>query len=233
MQLFCFPYAGSGALIYRDWQLGVPAYAEVLPIQLPGRENRMAEKPLDSLDLLLYTVADVLEPNLDCPFVFWGHSFGALVAFELAREFRRRGVTLPIALFVSGREAPSVPDLDPPLHLLPNDDFVHELSLRYDGIPQEVLGEPDLLQLLIPALRADLTMSEMYVYAEEEPLECPIFAYGGLQDAKVSCADLDAWRKETSQTFSVRQFPGDHFFIQSAKVRVLQELSEDLEQVCQ
>ena len=218
-------------MIYRAWQAGLPGNVEVLPIQLPGRENRMDEKPLDNLSRLLDMVADVLEPQLGRPFAFFGHSLGALVAFELVREFRLRRLPLPAALFVSGREAPSVPDLDPPLHILADDALVRELCRRYDGIPQDVLEEPDLLQLLIPSLRADLAMSETYTYGEEEPLACPIFAYGGWQDARVSRADLDAWQRETCETCSVRLFPGDHFFIQSMRVRVLQELSEDLEQV--
>lgn len=230
-RLFCFPYAGSGASVYRAWQGGLPANVELLPIQLPGRENRMVEKPLDCLSRLCDTVVDVLGPYFEPPFAFFGHSLGALIAFELTRELRHRGLPLPTALFVSGREAPRVLDLDPPLHPLPEDAFIRELCQRYGGIPQEVLEEPELLKLLIPALRADLTMNETYGYVEKEPLACPIYAYGGLQDARVSRADLDAWQRETRDTFIVRMFPGGHFFIQSARDRVLQELSEDLQQV--
>lgn len=227
LRLFCFPYAGGGALSFRTWPNGLPTTIEVCAVELPGRGTRMRLAPFTRLDPLVEAIAQALLPYLNKPFAFFGHSMGGLVSFELARLLRREYGLLPVQLFVSGRGAPQVPDLDPPIHALPEPAFLDELR-RYNGTPEAVLENKELMQLLLPILRADFAVLETYVYATEPPLGCPITAFGGLQDCKVSCDDIEAWRNQTSTSFSLQMLPGDHFFLNSAQALLLQSLTRQL-----
>ena len=155
---------------------------------------------------------------------------GALVSFELARSLRRAQHSLPLHLFVSGQRSPQVPDLDLPIHALPESEFLDELR-RYNGTPEEVLYNVELMQLLLPRLRADFAVLETYRYTHETSLGCPISALGGLQDWKANPADLAAWRDQTQAAFDLRLFPGDHFFIYTVQSQVLSYLCRQLNQV--
>ncbi len=208
----------------------MPLDVEVCRIQLPGRENRLREPPFNQIASLVEVLAQVIEPYLSVPYVFFGHSVGALVAFELARQLRKLNRLGPAHLFVSGRRAPQIFDRDPPIHKLPDAEFVRELGRRFDGIPEAVRQDAELMNVLLPMLRADIAIDETYVYLDEEPLDSPISAFGGLQDPKVSHDDLGAWRNQTRGTFSQRMFPGNHFFLQSAQALLLQAISQDLAQ---
>jgi medium-chain acyl-[acyl-carrier-protein] hydrolase len=152
---------------------------------------------------------------------------GGLVSFELARLLRKKYGLNPAHLFVSGYRAPQVPDPDPPIHALPEPEFLEELR-RLNGTPEAVLENAELMQLLLPALRADFAVIETYAYIPESPLDCPITAFGGLQDREVSCDDLEAWREQTNAAFSLQTLPGDHFFLHSAQPLLLQSLSQKL-----
>jgi len=229
LRLFCLPYAGGGAAAYRAWADGLPPEIEVCRIELPGRGSRFAEPRFKSAAELVRAAADGLRPHLDPPFALFGHSMGALLAFELARELRRRGRPLPALLLVAGHEAPQCPDPDPPLSHLPDSEFVEEIRRRYDGIPAEVLAEPELLDLLLPVLRDDVALLERYRYSEEPPLDCPISCLGGEEDRRVSRESLEAWRDQTVRSFALRLIPGGHFFIESARAAVLRAVGEDLE----
>jgi medium-chain acyl-[acyl-carrier-protein] hydrolase len=228
LRLFCLPYAGGGAAAFRRWPNHLPAQIELCAIQPPGRENRLREVPICQLSPLVVVVAGVLEPYLDLPCAFFGHSVGSLVAFELARQLRKLHRPAPAHLFVSGRRAPQIPDRDPPMHQLADDDFIRELDRRFDGVPEAVRQEAELMSLLRPMLRADIALDETYVYADGEPLDSPISAFGGLQDRKVSHDDLAAWRDQTRGAFTHRMLPGNHFFLQSAQEMLLQAISQDL-----
>jgi surfactin synthase thioesterase subunit len=225
--VFCFPYAGGGASAFRGWARELPADVEVLAIRAPGRESRIAETPFARLEPLVSALTEVLLPHLDIPFVFFGHSLGALVCFEVARELRRRSAPGAVRLIVSGRQAPHVPDPDPPVHHLPDREFL--IAVReFNGTPDEVVQHAELLELLLPVLRADIAINETYEYRSEPPLDCPISAFGGLQDEKSPRESIAAWRKQTSSAFSLRMFPGDHFFIHTARRSVLEAISQDL-----
>jgi surfactin synthase thioesterase subunit len=227
LRLFCFPYAGSGASIFRTWSDALPADVEVCPIQFPGRGTRLMETPFTQLSPLVQALAQALVPLLDKPFAFFGHSLGALVSFELARQLRRQAGIQPIHLFVSADRAPQIPQRDRPIHALPEREFLAELS-RLNGIPGKVLEEPDLMQILLPVLRADFAVYETYAYSAEAPLNCPFSIFGGLQDTRVSRGDLEAWRNQTSVSFSLQMFPGDHFFLNTTQPLLLQLLSQEL-----
>jgi amino acid adenylation domain-containing protein len=227
LRLFCFPYAGSGASIFRIWSDSLPADVELCPVELPGRGTRPMETPFTQLAPLVEALARALLPVLDKPFAFFGHSFGALVGFELARQLRRESGVQPVRLFVSADRAPQFFHRDRPMHALPEREFLIELR-RLNGIPGEVLEEAELMQIMIPILRADLAVYETYEYSTELPLDCAITTYGGLQDHRVSQGHLEAWRDQTNASFSLRMFPGDHFFWHTTQPFFLRALSQDL-----
>jgi medium-chain acyl-[acyl-carrier-protein] hydrolase len=213
--------------MFRTWPDDLPPDIEVCPVQLPGRESRLKEPPFTRLKHLVQTLVPLLCPYLSIPFAFFGHSMGALISFELARQLRRRSGLSPVHLFVSGRPAPPIPAPDPPIHELPESAFVEELR-RLNGTPESVLQNPELMQLVLPILRADFALSETFVYSTEDPLDCPISAFGGLQDGEVSHNDLAAWREQTHSSFTLRIFPGNHFFLQSARALILSAVSQEL-----
>ncbi|MEW6491282.1 MAG: beta-ketoacyl synthase N-terminal-like domain-containing protein [Cyanobacteriota bacterium] len=228
LRLFCFPYAGAGASIFRTWLEELPPEIEICPIQLPGRENRLKETPFTRLSPLIQTLAPLLSPYLDIPFAFFGHSLGALLSFELAREFRSSNFPSPVHLFVSGSRAPQIPDLDVPIHRLPEPKFLESLR-RLNGTRPEVLQNPELLQVFLPALRSDFAILETYFYATQERLDCPITAFGGMEDSKVSHEQLDAWRNQTRGEFKLQLFPGDHFFLHNNRQPLLQAIAREIQ----
>jgi medium-chain acyl-[acyl-carrier-protein] hydrolase len=226
LRLFCFPFAGAGTSAFRGWAAGLPASIGVCPVRLPGRESRLAEVPFRHMEPLVRALAEAILPFIDPPFAFYGHSMGAAIAFELTRLLRRANRSLPAALFVSGARAPRFRLGHVPLPEPTEAEFLRDLD-RLEGIPPEVRQNPDLLRLVLPALQADTALYRRYVYREEPPLDCPIFAYGGAEDPNVRREHLDAWRNETTGAFSLRIFPGGHFFIDSARTEFLVALSED------
>ena len=227
LRLFCFPYAGSGASIFRTWPDALPADVEVCPVQFPGRGTRLMETPFTQLTPLVQALTQALAPLLDKPFAFFGHSLGALVSFELARQLRRQSGVQPVHMFVSADCAPQIPQRNSPIHALPEEEFLVELR-RLNGIPGKVLEELDLMQIMLPVLRADFAVYETYAYSAEAPLNCPFSIFGGLEDRRVSRGELEAWRDQTSVSFSLRMFPGDHFFLNATQPLLLQVMSEEL-----
>ncbi|HVB29716.1 MAG TPA: alpha/beta fold hydrolase [Terriglobia bacterium] len=227
LRLFCFPYAGSGAAIFRTWSEGLPSDVEVCPVQFPGRGTRLMETPFTQISPPVEALAQALAPLLGKPFAFFGHSLGALVGFELARQLRRQSGVQPVRLFVSADRAPQIPHRGRPIHALPEEEFLGELR-RLNGIPKKVLEDVELMRIMLPVLRADFAVYETYAYSTEPPLNCPISTFGGLQDHRVSRGDLEAWRDQTSVSFSLRMFPGDHFFLNTIQPLLLQALSQEL-----
>ncbi len=228
-RLFCFPYAGAGASIFHNWAKKLPREMELCAIQLPGRESRIRETPLNRLKDVVTILVPLLKPYLDRPFAFFGHSMGALLSFELARELRRQNYPLPFHLFVSGRNAPQLLDLQPPIHRLPDPQFIEKIK-EFNGTPDSVWQDTKLMEQFLPVLRADFAILETYFYGNEAPLDCPITAFGGLEDGQVSETKLGAWNKQTKAEFNLQMFPGDHFFLHSREQELLQALSTQLEQ---
>ncbi|HWU90247.1 MAG TPA: alpha/beta fold hydrolase [Kofleriaceae bacterium] len=229
LRLLCVPYAGGGASVFRRWPDGLPADVELLAIEPPGRETRLRERPFDQLGPLVEALADAVAPRVRPPFAVYGHSLGALVAFGLARELRRRSLGEPVHLFVSGRRAPQLPELSPSYHL-PDPALVDRLR-RLGGIPDALFQEPDLLAFFLPILRADLAVTETAVIPVDDPLACPITALGGLSDERASVAELEAWRAWTRGAFDREMFPGGHFFLQTERTAVLDALSRRLARI--
>ena len=215
LRLFCFPYAGGSSRIFQNWSKLFPDTIEVCPIQYPGRGNRLREQPFNSITALAADITQSLLPLFDIPFSFFGHSMGATVAFEVARHLRRSNKSLPLHLFVSGCRAPHLPK-QLMFYNFPEPEFIHQLRLL-KGTPAEVLEHPELMQLLLPMLRADFEAVQTYDYVAESPLSCPFSAYGGREDEEVSESSLDGWREHTTGPFSLQIFPGDHFYLQTSE----------------
>ena len=227
-RLFCFPRAGAGASSFRNWAEDCHPHLEAILIQPPGRETRLAEAPLRSMDSLVAAIADALADFLDRPFAFYGHSLGAKAAFETARELRRRRLPAPAHLYAAACPGPSLPWHHPPLRALPDTELLSELQKLYGGVPREVAADPDLRALLVPALRADLTIVETYRYNDEEPLAIPVTCFTGSDDHMTPESDVLAWRRHSSAAFRLRTFPGDHFFPAAARKSILELIASDL-----
>lgn len=226
LRLFCLPYAGGGASIYREWAKFLPADVGVYPIQLPGRENRITEPPLYAMSELIAAVSQAIVPYLERPFVFFGHSLGARMAFELARHLRRRWNIRPCRLIVAGSRAPHLAE-PKPLHQLPDAEFIQELR-RFSGTPETILQNRELMDLFMPVLRADFTVDETYVYSAESPLACPISAFGGTEDLEASREEMEAWAGHTCGVFTVELVRGNHFFLQTGRELLLRSVSQIL-----
>src|SRR5215470_622662 len=228
LRLFCLPCAGRGAALYRGWPEFSGCEMELCAMQLPGRESRLKESPFTRMSDAVERLVEALERYLDLPFALFGHSMGAILCFELARQLRSRYGVRPIHLFVSARRAPQFPDPRPPLRHLPDARFIAEIGRRYNGLPREVLANPELMELLLPMLRADVQMIETYVYEPGLPLDCPITSLGGVEDSDLRIEDLEGWSTHTNSRFETKVFPGDHFFIQSVPKEVLGTISLSL-----
>lgn len=228
MRLFCFHHAGAGAGSFRPWV--APLAAEgvaVSAVQLPGRENRFLEAPYTRLDDALGALVPELTPWLDRPYAFFGHSLGALVAYEAARAVVAAGGPAPVHLHVSGRIAPQLSDPRRRLHRLSDPELLAELR-ALGGIPAAVLENRELMALTLPVLRADLAVNEGYRHAAGTPLDVPITAFGGSDDPKVQPLELGEWARQTSARFRVCVLPGGHFFTSTALPELLREILGDL-----
>ncbi|GAB3432926.1 thioesterase II family protein [Flindersiella endophytica] len=227
LRLFCFSYAGGGSALFRSWTDRLLARVEVCAVQLPGRESRTAEPPYRRLKPLVDDLTLAVEPLLDKPFAMFGHSMGALVAFELTRQLRRASAPQPERLFLAAFRAPQLPSPNIRIHHLP--DEVLKTVLRKEGTPKEVLENEELMRALLPTLRADLELCDTYEFAPESPLEVPMSIFGGHQDVRVGRADLERWEDQAGAGFNLTMLPGSHFFVHSAQDLLLAQLSTELE----
>jgi medium-chain acyl-[acyl-carrier-protein] hydrolase len=200
---------------------------EVGAIQLPGRGHRLGEPHLRRLAPLSRIVARELLPYLDKPFVFFGHSLGALLCFETARSLRSENQRQPAHLFVSAAEAPHCWSTEEPLSGLPKGALVKILR-EFGGAPEEALQNDELLDLMLPTIRADFELCETYAYHPEPPLECPMTIYGGLEDHEVEAGRLAAWSEMTVGACEIRKFPGGHFYLNSSQATFLRTFAGDL-----
>ncbi|MFE6686300.1 thioesterase II family protein [Streptomyces sp. NPDC057743] len=227
LRLFCLPHAGGGAYAYRSWARRLAPHIEVVAIRPPGRERRYGEEPFTSLDRLVPALVRALGPWLDRPHAYFGHSMGALTAFEVCRTARHIGLPQPERLLVSGTPAPQLPRNRPRLHDAPTDAFVQRLR-DLGGTPPEVLADADALSAILPTLRADWSVAETYAYRPGPPLTCPLSVFGGTTDPQATAEELRAWRAQTEGDCTLREFPGGHFFLNTHHTEVLSAVSHDL-----
>lgn len=212
VRLWCLPFAGGGAAIWRPWALALAGFAELFAIRAPGREDRFAEPPMARWSELVAAIVENMAPYLNENYVLCGVSLGGLLAFEIARTLRARGLPMPRALVICATRAPHHPADRPLLHLLPDRELVAEVERRYGAIPPEVRDDPEVLALVLPVLRADLAVYETYAYAEAAPLDLPILALAGRHDRTVSPAQVRDWHAYTTAEAETDVLPGGHFF---------------------
>lgn len=225
-RMWCIPHSGAGASAFAPWTPHVPASFELCRIQLPGREDRTAEPMPATLEALVTDLASAVAPHLDLPFVLFGHSGGAIVAFELARVLARRG-TPPLRLIVSACRAPHLPPRGRPFHELADRELLDEIR-RLDGTPEDALGNADLMALVLRRIRTDVALFESH-RRETAPIDCPITAIGGLADDSVGRDELLAWSSQTTAAFRLRMVEGDHFYVMKRAGEVVHLLAGELE----
>ncbi|HEX4036859.1 MAG TPA: alpha/beta fold hydrolase [Acidobacteriaceae bacterium] len=228
IRLFCFPYAGGGCSAFRSWVEEAGHDLELCFLQYPGRENRIREQPIARLAELVPLLASGMTSWLDRPFGFYGHSLGGRIAFETARELRRRRSRGPACLFVGASHAPQLRWPYPPLHAMDEGPFLEGMQERYGGVPKQILDDPEMRALLIPTLRADVAMLETYAYTAEPPLDCDITVFGGNTDRTVERPALEAWKDQTRGAFRFHALSGGHFFLQTARRELLSTIQADL-----
>ena len=227
LRLICFAHAGGGAGVFSTWHRALPSQIELCAVQLPGRDLRRKEPFILDLNRLVDELLVALAPMHDRPVALFGYSLGGLLAFEYARALRRAKQPGPTQLIVGAARAPQRPP-DPAIHKLAQADFVREMGARYDGIPRAVLDDPELLAYFLPVIRADLALLDSYRYRQEPALSCPITAFGGRDDKRITAQEVAFWEAQTSAAFSSRIFPGGHFFMTSARDQLLSALSQTL-----
>lgn len=222
--LLCIPHAGAGAAAYRAWRAWLPSDVELGLVHLPGREARIAEAPARRMEELLPPLVEALVRDAESPFALFGHSLGALVAYELAR----RASSPPRRLFVAGRGAPHLPAPWRDLHSRGD----AELARAFQGLggtPPEVLAHPELLALILPTFRADLEVASTYVHEPRPPLACGVTAFAGRSDPLAPPADVEAWRMQAAHgDFRLRTFEGGHFFLLERQAEFAEAMRDEL-----
>lgn len=226
LRLFTFSYAGGGASVFRQWNRLLAPRIDTYSVQLPGRETRFTEPRLTDFSTAVNAIVEALRPSLTRPFAIFGHSMGAMLAFETVRQLRRLNGPMPQHLFVSGCSAPQIREPNT-YSQLPDDEFLQKVR-KYGGIPDEILHHTELLQLVLPVLRADFQLFESYEFIDEAALDCPITVFGGLDDADAPHDHLTPWRIHTTKAFRLRMFEGGHFYLNAAQNLLLSEIAGDL-----
>ncbi|MFE2104610.1 thioesterase II family protein [Kitasatospora sp. NPDC059463] len=231
IRLFCFPHAGGAATSFFSWGAALPGDVEVLALQYPGRQDRGAEAHLRSVPELADRIHEAVRPLLDAPYAFFGHSMGAILSFEVARRIAREDGPAPAHLFVSGRRAPSLVKHEE-LHRASRADFVAEMG-RLGGTDPRILADEELLDLVLPTVRADYEAIETYRYEPGPPLSCAITGLTGDRDPRASVDEVAAWTQHTLGRFDLRIFPGGHFYLEDCRAGVLDVISSVLSGVRQ
>ncbi|MFI5727010.1 alpha/beta fold hydrolase [Streptomyces cyaneofuscatus] len=227
LNLYCLPYAGSSARIYAPWQDELPSWVTLVPLELPGRGARWSESAKSDLSELLDDLARRVEQAGHAPYAIFGHSFGGVLAFELARHLRMRGFPAPRRLLVSGCPAPHLAVPDESSHDLPTEEFVHRLR-QLSGTPEELLENDELMELYIPVIRADYTILDHYKPSRAEPLGCGITAFYGRDDEDADRAAVEAWDPYSDRDFAVEEIAGDHFFLRDSRSELLEGVTRYL-----
>lgn len=224
MRLFCFPYAGGGASVFRNWKTYLPKDIEAFAIQPPGRETRFSEPPVSDFGKYVEQSVQAILPFTDMPFALFGHSLGAAAAFETARVLEKHGISARL-LIVSGRQSPGSPPTRAPIAHLADEEFLKAVA-SYNGTPAEVLNNRDLMELLLPMIRADFSLAEGYRYSPDLKLRCPIIALASRQDQWLDPETIIGWSGMTEGPFESQWFDGDHFYLNRYTRELVELLAE-------
>ena len=229
LRIICFPYAGGSASTYISWADWLPENVELIAVQLPGRASRMFEPAYSDIDALIRELVDIIPNIISRPYVLFGHSLGSRIAFELMSQCKDAGLKLPQHFIASGCRGPHIPPQEGPTYHLPDEEFIAKLS-ELNGTPREVLENVELMELYLPLLRADFKLADTYQYSSDTVFDCPISVFGG-KDDDVTRDDLQSWESFFSHEADVRIIPGDHFFIESEKQLIANEVNIILKRV--
>jgi medium-chain acyl-[acyl-carrier-protein] hydrolase len=227
VRLYCLPHAGGTAAIFRSWRKLLGPDIEICAVEYPGHGSRLGEPLFDTIEQVARSVADAVMANSSMPYALFGHSMGSLVAFEACHLLATRRAAMPRLLIPSGHRAPRTPRSAPLMHNAPDAEFLAHLR-ELGATPHEVFSSPDLLELMLPILRADFRACETYRPRDRPRLHIDVAAYGGLGDADASRDELLAWQEETTGECAMRMFPGGHFFVSDCADRVVTMLERDL-----
>lgn len=229
-RLFCFPYAGGGGGIYKKWLPHLGNDVSVYPVILPGRERRFSEPPYVSLELLIDDFMEVIKPYLDKPFAFFGHSMGALIAFEVTKRIEQNTNYKPKHLFISAKAAPHIEKSTQNKHLLSNTSLIEELR-RMNGTDTAILENKELMDAMLPIIRADFQLLETYHYNPGYLINTPMTIFGGMNDEEVSHKKLVEWATlSRNKHFQLNLFRGDHFFIHENVSKIIKNINLILRQ---
>lgn len=230
INLFCFPYAGGGASLFRSWLNAFPEKITIHPVQLPGREKRFKEKPYTSIEALIPDLVCALEPYLESPFAFFGYSMGGLLSYELIRYLRRHAASLPQHLFLAAFPHPRYKAKNHiSLYQLPDEEFTQLLPRQQNNVFPDLLEKQANREVFLPLLRADYALVDTYLYVPEEPLDCPITVFGGLHDTTIQQQLLEQWESYTQSGFSLHMLDGDHFFLHDCASDLIHLISKSLQ----
>lgn len=227
MRLYCFSHAGGSATDFRPWRRLFDTSFEICAIELPGRGARRPEEPRHHLAELAGELGRAIAAEACMPFAFFGHSLGGLLAFETARYCQLNGLATPVHLFASGCAAPQHRNLSRGISDMPTAELITVLK-DYNRTPPEVLANAELMEIVLPAIRADFAMAEKYVYIPASPLPMPITVLAGTQDKGMSPAQAEAWARETTAQCRVQFFEGGHFFLDDHLPAVSECILSDL-----
>jgi medium-chain acyl-[acyl-carrier-protein] hydrolase len=227
-RLFCIPYSGATVAYYRTWTSLVPADIEMYAVEIPGRLY-LKDKPAADMNAIIDTVFPQIAPLLDKPYAIYGHSYGSIISFEIAKRIIKENMKHPVGLFVSGRHAPHLPNRFRPAANLPDQEFIEEINSKYQAIPSEILKEKELLKLLLPGLKRDISMNETYIGKLDPLLNFPVWAYFGTEDISVTKEEIEQWKAVTKDDFKIRAFNGGHFFINKEKGSIITDIAKALQ----
>ncbi len=228
LTLFCLPFSGASAMFYSPWRRKLPEWVNVRPLELPGRGMRMNEPLQTDIVQLANRLADEISVELDKPYAIFGHSLGALLSFELAHVLRARGLPAPLALFTSASAGPVRRDVSEYAIAKTDEQLIARLR-KLKGTSENVIANDELMQLMLPILRADFLACGSFKYGEREPLSVPIHVFGGKQDS-VTVEELLDWQEETCTGFSLDMFEGHHFYLVDEQAQLLRHLRRYAEQ---
>ncbi len=222
LRLFCFPYAGSSAMVtYKFLVDALPDNVEVCPVEFPGRGARMTEALIDDIELVVNDLKKSFENFKDVPFAFLGHSMGALVSYELSLKLKKDNLQMPYKLYLSAHRGPQLARCGKIMHTLNSEDFLDEL-VAMNGIAKELLEHKELLDLMLPIIRNDYKLCETYKYSNNVKLDIPFHVFGGDLDKDINHESLTAWEQLTEHSFDLDIIHGDHFFIIKEKETFLE-----------
>ena len=226
IRLFCFPFGGSGSSYYMSWSKQFEPDVEIVPVQLPGRENRLSEPPLNEMNSLIAEILPAVQGYLDKPYALFGHSMGAFVSFELARAIRRKNLAAPKLLMASAIRAAHLEETLPPISHLSDEEFIDALKQRYGlGVTEESM---ELLWLMLPTIRADIFCVENYAYTDEPPFDFPMIGFGGKADWTIKSDQIEGWSYHTTGPFKCYEIDGGHFFVNSERDQLIKCIRDEL-----